>query len=187
MQESNEVTQFSRFNALLGTVGLLVSGTAAAESLSNTLDVYVFPSAGQDSSQQSIDESACYEWAVENSGSDPFNLAKQQDAAAQQAEAQKAAAGESTQGSGARGAVTGAAAGALIGEIADDDAGKGAAWGAAIGGVANRRRHKRAEQEQVQAIEQEQAAQAQYTAQEVDNFKKAFSVCLEAKDYMVKY
>jgi hypothetical protein len=69
----------------------------------------------------------------------------------------------------------------------DDDAGKGAAWGAAVGGVANRRRHKRAEQEQVQAIEQQQASQAQYTAEEIDNFKKAFSVCLEAKDYMVKY
>ena len=25
------------------------------------------------------------------------------------------------------------------------------------------------------------------TEEQVDNFKKAFSVCLEAKDYMVKY
>ena len=133
----------NRITAILGLFGLLASGNSIAESLANTLDIFVFPSAGQDSSQQNIDESACYEWAVDNSGSDPFDLAKQQEASEQQAQSQKAAAGQGTQGSGARGAVTGAAAGALIGEIADDDAGKGAAWGAAIGGVANRRRYKR--------------------------------------------
>jgi hypothetical protein len=181
------VNHLRRTPALLALLGLLAVSTSHAESLSNTLDVYVFPSAGQDASQQSMDESACYEWAVQNSGSDPFDLAKQQETAEQQAEAQKAAAGSETKGSGARGALGGAAAGALIGEVVDDDAGKGAAWGAAVGGVANRRRHKRAEQEQVQAIEQQQASQAQYTAEEIDNFKKAFSVCLEAKDYMVKY
>jgi hypothetical protein len=32
------------------------------------------------------------------------------------------------------------------------------------------------------AIEQEEASQG-----EVENFKKAFSACLEAKDYMVKF
>lgn len=31
------------------------------------------------------------------------------------------------------------------------------------------------------------AAQQQATAEQIDNFKKAFSVCLEAKEYMVKY
>ena len=177
----------NRIIPMLGLFGLLVSGNSIAQSLANTLDVFVFPSAGQDSSQQNIDESACYEWAVNNSGSDPFELAKQQEASEQQAQSQKAAAGQGTQGSGARGAVTGAAAGALIGEIADDDAGKGAAWGAAIGGVSNRRRYKRQEQGQVEAIAQQQQSQAQYTSEEIENFKKAFSVCLEAKKYMVKY
>ena len=47
-----------------------------------------------------------------------------------------------------------------------------------------------ANQQQAQA-EQQAAAQAsqreQATRQEMDNFRKAFSVCLEAKDYMVKY
>ena len=85
-----------RMSALLGVFGLLVSGHSSAESLSNTLDVYVFPSAGQDASQQNIDESACYEWAVSNSGSDPFDLAKQQETSEQQAQSQKAAAGQTT-------------------------------------------------------------------------------------------
>ena len=30
-------------------------------------------------------------------------------------------------------------------------------------------------------------AMQEATAEQLDNFKKAFSVCLEAKDYMVKY
>ena len=56
----------NRITAMLGLFGLLISGNSNAESLANTLDVYVFPSAGQDSSQQNIDESSCYEWAVSN-------------------------------------------------------------------------------------------------------------------------
>jgi hypothetical protein len=43
-------------------------------------------------------------------------------------------------------------------------------------------------QEQAEAEVQQSSAQAQQaTAEELANFKKAFSVCLEAKDYMVKY
>ena len=39
---------------------------------------------------------------------------------------------------------------------------------------------------------EEQAAEAaatreEATAEQLDNFKKAFSVCLEAKEYLVKY
>ena len=36
------------------------------------------------------------------------------------------------------------------------------------------------------AAEQSAAAQ-QATAQQIENFKKAFSVCLEGKNYLVKY
>jgi len=38
-----------------------------------------------------------------------------------------------------------------------------------------------------QAAQQNASANQQATAQQMDNFKKAFSVCLEAKKYMVKY
>jgi hypothetical protein len=42
-------------------------------------------------------------------------------------------------------------------------------------------------QKQAQAAQQQQAQSSQQaTAQQMDNFKKAFSVCLEAKHYMVK-
>lgn len=38
-----------------------------------------------------------------------------------------------------------------------------------------------------QQAQQQGQAQQQATAEQVDNFKKAFSVCLEVKDYMVKF
>jgi len=88
---------------------------------------------------------------------------------------------------GAGGAVKGAAAGAVIGEVASDDAGKGAAYGAAAGVVAGRRRGKAAEKQATEQVEQQGQQAQQATAQQMDNFKKAFSVCLEAKNYMVKY
>lgn len=87
---------------------------ASGKSLASTLNVYVFPNAGQAPAQQSRDEGECYNWAVQNTGSDPFAVAKQQE-------------------------------------------------------------------------QQQQQAATQATAAQIDNFKKAFSVCLEAKKYMVKY
>lgn len=174
---------------------------APQKSLAATLDVYVFPTTGQTPEQQSTDEAACYSWAVQNAGVDPFALQKQAEQQQQQAQqaqqqtqqAQKeiAAAG---QGAGVKGAVGGAAAGALIGEIASDDAGKGAAYGAAAGAIMARRRAHGAQAEASQQVQQQsqqaqqQSQQAQQlTAEQMDNFKKAFSVCLEAKKYMVKY
>lgn len=160
---------------------------AQTQSLGSTMDVYVFPAEGQDAAQQSKDEAACYEWAVGNTGTDPFELAKQEQADAQQAQADQQAAKQAGQGSGARGAVRGAAAGALIGEIANDDASEGAAWGAAAGAVHGRRQGRRAQQE----AQEQSAAQAEQreaaTDEQLNNFKNAFSVCLEAKEYMVKY
>ena len=109
------------------------------KTLAATMNIYAFPTKGQDASQQSQDEAACYQYAVQNTGVDLLKL--QQQAAAQ---AQQSAA--------ATGAVKGAAAGALIG---------------------NRKKKE---------------AQAQATAEQLTNFKKAFiSVCMQAKNYMVQY
>jgi hypothetical protein len=172
---------------ILGVIALPISASAQSQSLGSTMDVYVFPGKGQEASQQSQDEAACYEWAVGNTGTDPFELAKKSEADAQQAQAEQQAAQQAGQGSGARGAVRGAAAGALIGEIANDDASEGAAWGAAAG-VVRGRRQGRAQQEQAQEQVAAQAEQREgATEEQLGNFKKAFSVCLEAKEYMVKY
>ncbi len=178
------------FFVIAGLVLLAASAMPVAaqqKSLASTMDIYVFPTEGQESTQQSKDEAECYEWAVANAGVDPFDLAEQKEADQQQAAANQEAAENVGRGAGARGAVRGAAAGALIGEIANDDASEGAAWGAAAGAIRGRRMGREANR---QAQEQAAAAaeqQKQVTAEELSNFKKAFSVCLEAKDYMVKY
>jgi len=148
-------------------IAVPVAAYAQGQSLGATMDVFVFP--------------------VGNTGTDPFDLAKQEQADEQQAQAEQQAAQQAGTGSGARGAVRGAAAGALIGEIANDDASEGAAWGAAAGAVRGRRQGRAAQQQ----AQEQAAAQAEQregaTEQQLANFKNAFSVCLEAKEYMVKY
>ena len=170
-------------------IAIVVPAVAQGEgqSLGSTMDVFIFPAEGQDSSQQSRDEAACYEWAVGNTGTDPFELSKQKEADAQQAQADQQAAAQVGQGAGAGGAIRGAAAGALIGEIANDDASEGAAWGAAAGVVRGRRQGRAAQQQAQQQAAAQAEQQAGATAEQLTNFKNAFSVCLEAKEYMVKY
>jgi hypothetical protein len=170
-------------------ITLMLSYTASAQTttLGSTMDVFIFPSEGQDSSQQSKDEAACYDWAFSNTGVDPFDLEKKADADEQQSQAEQQAAEQVGQGSGARGAVRGAAAGALIGEIANDDASNGAAWGAAAGVVRGRRSGKQAQNQAQQQAASQSDQREEATAEQLSNFKKAFSVCLEAKEYMVKY
>jgi len=159
----------------------------SGKTLAATMNVYAFPQAGQAASQQSKDEADCYSWATTNTGSDPFALSKQQAAQQQQTQQQVQQAQGASQGAGARGAAGGAMAGAVIGEIANDDAGHGAAWGAALGAV-SARRHAKEKSEQAAASAQQSGAQKQQaTAEQIENFKKAFSVCLESKKYMVKY
>ena len=176
--------------AMLGF--LLVAGSSsslaqASKTLAATMNVYVFPSNGQDASQQSKDESECYNWAVTNTGTDPFELQKQAQAAQQQTQQQVQQASAATQGAGARGAVGGAAAGALIGAIADEDKSEAAAAGAALGAVAARRGAKRASQQAAASAQQSGAATQKATAEQIAGFQKAFSVCLESKKYMVKF
>jgi DNA-binding protein YbaB len=174
---------------IIAVAGAAVAQTqpASQKSLAATLETYVFPTEGQTPEQQSTDEAACYNWAVENTGTDPFQLQKQAEQVqqqSQQAQQEIAAAG---QGAGVKGAVGGAAAGALIGEIASDDAGKGAAYGAAAGAVVARRKTKRAKGAASQEVQQQTQQVQQATAEQVENFKKAFSVCLEGKKYLVKF
>jgi hypothetical protein len=159
----------------------------APKTLAATMNVFAFPTKGQTPEVQSQDEAACYTYANQSTGTDPFALQKQAQQQQQKAEQQKQQVAASGQGAGAKGAVGGAAAGALIGEIASDDAGKGAAYGAAVGAVAGRRKAKKAKAEANAQIDQQAQGAQQATQAQMDNFKKAFSVCLEAKNYMVKY
>ena len=164
-----------------------LANDAPAKTLAATLDVYVFPKDGQDSSQQSEDEASCYDWAAKDTGTDPFDLGKKAETDEKQSEAEQQAAATAGQGAGAHGAVRGAAAGAIVGEIASDDASEGAAIGAAAGMIRGRRQARAAQHHASEEAAHNAEEREETTAQELENFKKAFSVCLEAKDYMVKY
>jgi len=157
------------------------------KSLAATLNVYVFPTKGQTASQQSEDEASCYQWAVQNVGSDPFDLQKQAEQQQQKTQQEQQQISQAGKGAGAKGAVGGAAAGALIGGISHSDVGDAAAIGAAAGAVIARRRTKEAKAAASQQVEQQSQQAAQATQEQMDNFKKAFSVCLEGKDYLAKY
>lgn len=175
----------------VSAAALLLATTAQAQasgqqSLASALQVYVFPGAGQSADQQSKDESECYQWAVDTSGSDPFDVQNQQAAEAAQAEAAQREASQVAKGSGTKGLLRGAAAGALIGAIAGDT-GKGAAIGAGVGVIGGRARGKSQQQQAQQQVENQEAWAQQASQAQIDNFNKAFSACLEAKDYIVKY
>ena len=176
----------------LAILSLMVAQPAIAQStgqqsLAGTLGIYVFPAKGQDAQEQSEDEATCYKWAVSNTGVDPFEAQNQQAANAQQTAAAQQQAATAGTGSGARGAVGGAAVGALIGEIASDDAGKGAAWGAGVGLIAGRRRARMQQEYAQQEVASQSQQSQQVTASQMDSFKKAFSACMEGKNYIAKF
>lgn len=163
------------------------SESSGQKTLAATMEVYVFPTEGQSSEQQSKDEAECYNWAVGQTGTDPFDLNKQAEQQQQQAQQAEQDAQQVGKGAGATGAVKGAAVGGLVGAIASDDAGKWAAYGAAAGAVSGRRRGQQAQAQATQQAQQQGQQAQQATAEQIENFKKAFAVCLEAKDYMAKF
>jgi len=130
---------------------------------------YVYPAKGQSPQQQKKDESACYSWAVQQSGFDP---AKPPPNAA--APAQPTTATGTRPGAGASGAMKGA----VIGGIAGD-----AGAGAAAGAVAARSQSRRQNAAAAQASQQQAAAASQ---QQQASFAKARAACLEGRGYTVK-
>jgi len=51
-----------------------ISPPTGQKTLAATLNVYAFPGAGQVPTQQSQDETECYNWAVGETGNDPFHI-----------------------------------------------------------------------------------------------------------------
>jgi hypothetical protein len=173
---------------------ILAQATPAApaqKSLAQQWGLYVFPAKKQTKETQDKDEYDCYQWAKQTSGIDPLAPAAAQ--AQTQTPPPAAQPPPPKRGGAVKGAAGGAAAGAAIGAIAGD-AGKGAAIGAAAGGMrgaagqakSNAAAQDQAKQQQEQQKQQEAAKAQQATANTKAEFNKAFSVCLEGKDYTVK-
>jgi len=137
-----------------------------------TLHVYAYPNQHQTPNQQFKDETECYNSAQ-------VQAAPNQNAQAGQQQDQSGKAGK---GATAKGTAGGAATGAAIGAIAGD-AGTGAAAGAVGGAVVGRRKKKKAKEK---AEEQQQQQQQAQQAQATDNVKRAYTACMEARNYTVK-
>ncbi len=146
--------------AVCACATLLASGVLAQQ--------YVYPAKGQSADQQKKDESACYQWAAQQTGIDPSKPV------AAPPPPPTTATG-TTPGAGARGA----ARGAIVGEAVGGDASTGAAVGAAAARGQSRRQNAAASQQQ-------QAAAQQATSQQQATFAKARAACLEGRGYTVK-
>ena len=160
------------------TISVLLAGwvvwgqESTSSSIAKGLELFVFPSEDQDQATQDADEIACYKWALEQTGYDPINPPEIE---AEQVD-------RSADGTAVVGAAKGAAAGAAIGAIAGD-AGKGAAIGAAAGAMRGRRAKVVGDEKEQQQKDQEAAAKEKEL---LNNFKKAFTACMEGKGYTVK-
>ena len=148
---------------------ILARENASAESISSSLGVAAYPSKGQSSQQQSKDEGECFGWAKKQTGIDPKAVAS----APTQEPGPAVGGGERVRGAG-RGALGGAAVGAIAG-----DAGKGAAIGAVAGTMVGGHRARKNK-----AAREQQAEQAK--AGTLQQFNKAFGVCMEGRGYIVK-
>ena len=142
------------------TLGLFVIGIGLATHAS--AQQFVYPAKGQSPQQQQRDESECYSWAVQQTGTDPAK-------AAPPAKPPTTATG-TTPGAGARGAVRGA----IVGEVVGGDAGAGVAAGAVAARGQSRRQNASAQQQQQGATQQQQQA-----------FAKARATCLQGRGYTV--
>lgn len=131
---------------------------------------YVYPAKGQSAQKQKSDESACYTWAVQQTGFDPAKPPPPQATAAPPTTATG-----TTPGAGVRGA----ARGAIVGEVVGGDAGTGAAVGAAAARGQSRRQN-------TAAAGQAQQQQQQASTQQQQAFAKARAACLEGRGYTVK-
>lgn len=149
---------------------------------------FIFPKNGQSAEQQQQDEYSCHSWAVSQTGVNPTKAPVVVSTTPVQpikAPTQKSA-------PPGRSVIGGAAAGALIAEIGDNDVSNGAAKGAAVGIISNRRQAranamKAAEQQKAaqQSAQQQTEKAQQLSTEQLSNYNKAKNVCLDAKGYSV--
>ena len=156
----------TRTKLLVFLAGAGLAATASAQ------DLMIFPNNDQSKEQQQQDEYSCYNWAKGETGFDPMAVPTATTAPPQQ---------EAPKGGVRRGAVRGAALGAVVGDNSDD-VWKGAAAGAAVGGM-RRNDQKRKEEAERQQWEQEQQ---QIYAENRNRYNRAYAACMEAKDYTVR-
>lgn len=178
MRSRSEITVIAAIATLLA---LLLAPVAAS---ANPGDLYVYPAKGQSNAQLKKDRYECYLWASKTTGFDPTNANPQQ----QQARLVRVPVHNEKQGATIAGTVIGAIAGAALGGDGRDQgqaAVAGAAVGTMIGATVEQQGEIKARQkahEQAERI----ARQQQSEQNGMDNYRRAFTACLEGRGYVVK-
>ena len=129
----------------------------------------IYPARGQTAQQQQTDQRDCQAWATQTTGIDPIALAS----APPPQQGSSVGGGERVQGA-ARGALGGAAIGAIAG-----DTGRGAAIGAVAGtmvGGARARQNQQNTQQQAQGQQQQQ----------MSTWNRALGACMEGRGYTIR-
>ena len=135
-------------------------------------DLYIYPAGGQSAEQMDKYKYECYNWAKNDTGFDPMEVPTTSTAPPS---------GQKKSGGVAKGALAGAATGAIIGDKSKY-ARRGAAAGGLIGGVRQSSHNTKVDQSQQQWEQQE----ASRYANERNNYNRAYSACLEGRGYTVK-
>ncbi|MCW8928887.1 MAG: hypothetical protein OQL19_01460 [Gammaproteobacteria bacterium] len=150
-----------------------VTGVVLLSAMNVALaDFMIFPAKGQSNETMEQDKFACYGWAKEQSGFDPMKTPTTSTPPPSQ---------EKKSGGAVRGALGGAALGAIIGDSSKSARNAGAA-GALIGGA----RQRSANNTTAQNTEQWKQQEASKYANNRNNYDRAYSACLEGKGYTVK-
>lgn len=155
------------------TAAALLLFAGAAQAQQQVAGLYVYPKKGQSEDQQYVDVGQCRSWAKQNTGFDPSEVPQ---ATQPPPSDQSSSVGRGLAG----GALLGAAMGAII--DGKDGAGTGALAGGLLGGVRSSSQNRQAEQQNQQWAQQ----QASQYAQKRSDWNRAFSACMEARDYTVQ-
>jgi hypothetical protein len=168
-----------KLTSLALCLGLFVCGQAMA---SQTL--FVYPAGGQSDAQLAKDRYQCYRWAVDQTGVDPGQI--------QPPKAGPTVVRNNHYGAEKKGTWMGVLAGAAIGNAVDGHLHgtvEGALIGASLGKIIGGGKERKGEQQayrQANARAQRQA-QAKYSYQDkIRDYNRAFSACMEARDYTVR-
>ena len=153
---------------------LIILILAASSALAQ--DLIIYPKKGQSFQQMEKDKYDCSQWAKQETGFDPMAPATPSTPPPVK---------ETTKASAGRGAVGGGLVGLGVGAITGSPgpgAAIGAASGALIGGVRRKKHNEQQEQKQQEWAQQEAVGRQQKR----NYYNRAFSACLEARDYTVK-
>jgi hypothetical protein len=170
----------------LTALALLVTDVATSQ------EPFFYPPKGSTEKQQRQDAFECHEWAVEQSKFDPVEFAANQGATKTTAPTQQSQQKGYDPNQAGRSMIGGAATGAVIGEVANNDAGQGAIAGGSLGLLRGKMAEKKAaaerEASQSQAqkqAQQQQSAQSQDVKTKLDGYQRARATCFKGRGYTV--